>query len=281
MPTVAPAALVTGAPRVALPYGLFSTFTFRPGGDRWEAGVSFETLTCDEAGGIGSAQCDPMPTVGLPKDLGPNVGGVGEATPFTVYGHWSCQPVGYTPATAQGLATDHLLAREEGRVERAFWTGDLGNEPYLADEDETTVLAGGTAVSIVSALSMLEDYVAGNYGSQGVIHMTRGLAMEAAAMNLLLVVGGRLTTILGTPVAAGGGYPGSAPDGTPPGNGKSWAYVSPAVFGYRSEVFNSSSTPGDLFDRGHNVLTAIAERTYLLGYDPCGVAGVQVDTALV
>jgi len=168
-----------------------------------------------------------------------------------------------------------LQATEEIRVEQAFWTGDLGNVPNLSDGAET--LAGGTAVDITSAISLLEDYSAGHHGGLGVIHMSRGTATAAVGAHVVpWPSGGRLTTALGTPIAAGAGYPGSAPDGTPSGNGEAWAFVSPAVFGYRSDVFTSSSRPGDLLDRGNNQLNAIAERNYLLGFDPCGVGAVNV-----
>lgn len=240
------------------------------------ATVAFNTITP----GVNPIPQGP-PTVevqGLPKELDPNTGEVGHSSPFTVYGHFRCSPTGYSGSAAQDKATAHLLAREEARAEGALWTGDLGNVPNLAGTNgypEPTTLAGGTAVGIGPALALLEDFLAGSYGSEGVIHMTRGAATQAAAERLVLAVGGRLTTVLGTAVAAGAGYPGSGPTGQTAA-GTSWIYASPAVFGYRSEPFTSSNSPGDLFDRGHNVLTAIAERTYLLGFDPCGVAAVQV-----
>jgi hypothetical protein len=386
---LAPPALIQGAPRLALPFGLFSVFTFRSG-DRFEGGVQFETGTCEPVDGIGAPEClpgtpatpgtsevqhltmtgpptagtfdviyhgrsdrlafdvstatlqvairnvvqnqaitvtggplvsgtpavvtfppvmgnvdqlvtasqldtgtvafntitpgvNPVPegpgtvgAFGLPKNLVPNLGDDGAASPFTVYGHFSCQPAGWSFSVAQDKATEHLLAREEQRVEQAFWTGDLGNTPAL--EDPATIkLAGGTAMSPAAALSLLEDFVGSEYGSLGVIHMTRGTAVVLLAADLLISAGGRLTTALGTPVAAGAGYPGSGPAGEPSGNGQVWMYASPAVFGYRSEPFTSSNNPGDLFDRGVNNLMAVAERTYLLGFDPCGVAAVLVD----
>jgi len=283
MPTIAPAGLVAGAARIPLPYGLFSTFILRAAGtDRWESGASWQRLICDPAQGIGQQDCDDQtPTIGLPKNLARNGQGDDLATPFIVYGHFSCFPTGYTVERAQDLATVHLLAREEARVEQAFWTGDLGNNPHLADATETVTI-GAAAVSLELGLSLLENYNAGSYGSVGVIHMTRGTALAALGENLLESVGNgtRLQTKLGTPVAAGAGYPGTGPTGGAPVAGKPWIYISPAVFGYRSEVMNSSSTPGDLFDRSVNNLTAIAERRYLLGYDGCGVGAVQVDLAL-
>jgi len=287
MPTIAPAGLVAGAARIPLPFGLFSAFPLRsPEADRWESGVAWETITCGPAGGIGTPDCDDQtPTIGLPKELDRNSGDGGEASPFIVYGHWTCSPVGFTPERAQDLATTHLVTTEQTAVETALWTGNLGNVPNLAGANgypEPTILAGGTGMSIVDALAMLEDFVAGEYGSQGVIHMTRGLALTAAAAHLVEAVGNgtRLQTALGTPVVAGGGYPGTGPTGAAPGAGESWVYVSPPLFGYRSEIITSSARPGDLFDRGNNELTAIAERRYLLGFDPCGVGAVLVDTAI-
>jgi hypothetical protein len=279
---IAPPATIVGAPRLPLPYGLFSTFTFRSG-DRFEGGVQWERQICDPAGGIGAPSCPPdPPTIGLPKSLDRNGQGSGEATPFIVYGHFTCSPTGYSLSDAQDKANEHLLTREQQRAERAFWTGDLGNTPFLAnpDTDETAVLNGGVAVSLRQALSMLENYIAVEYGSLGVIHMTRGTAELAAGANLIEASGGRLLTKVGTPVAAGAGYPGTGPAGGNPVVGKPWAYVTPAVFGYRSEVFTSSNTPGDLFDRRTNELMAIAERSYLLGFDDCGVAAVPIDLAL-
>jgi len=378
MTTVAPAGLVQGAVRAPLPFGLFSTFTFRTG-DRWESGVTWETINCDPALGYGQPVCDPgtaevqsvtvagspKPTggtftlslsgsttaalpynatatavqtelrkitnlalsvsggpapntalvitfggsgnppqmtgsaagltggtgtaitvatttsgvdpnaaLGLPRDLSRNVGDYGVASPFTVYAHFTCSPVGFSLDSAQTQARAALLATEQARVEQAFWTGDLGNVPNLATG--ATIIAGSTAVPPAAALAMLEDYIAANYQSLGVIHLSRGAALQASAGGLLTTTGGRLTTIVGTPVAAGGGYPGSSPSGVAAGNGTAWAYASPTVFGYRSDVYTADSRPGDLFDRGHNELTAIAERSYLLGYDPCGVGAVNV-----
>ncbi len=272
MTTIAPPALVQGAARTPLPFGLFSTFTFRTG-DRWESGVSWDSPTCDPASGIGQWVCPPDTVVGLPKDLDPNGGVVGVATPFTVYGHFNCSPVGSGDAAELALA--HLLSREEQAVEYALWTGNLGNIPNLR---EAGPVMGGAPQSVGDGLAYLEYVIATGYGSVGVIHMTRGMALLALGEDLLETVGGRLQTRLGTPVVAGSGYDGTGPAGTPALTaGQSWAYATPALFGYRSEPFS----PGEpVLDRGQNVLMALAERNYLIGYDPCGTAAVLLDLNL-
>lgn len=66
-------------------------------------------------------------------------------------------------------------------------------------------------------------------------------------------------------------------DVTDPAAGSEFIAASPALFGYRSDVFMPSDGQGDLLDRNTNTLFGIAERNYLLGYDPCGVAFVEID----
>lgn len=379
MATIAPPQLVTGAPRLPLPYGLFSIVVPRTdAAERWENGVVFESLTCEPAGGIGEPVCydpgtpgqdavqsvelegevesftlafaddetdpiapdatgadvqsalealesigagnvavtgeaggpyvitftgyladapqptlvgaaagegagvvvqvvqdgaEPIPgeqTVGLPKNLERNGVEPGVASDFTIYGHYQCSPIGNSLEYAEERAEQHLIAREQARVEQAIWTGDLGNTPTLRG---ATVLGSG-AVSIRAGIAALEAAIATEYGSLGVIHMTRETALLAIAASVLRRDGGRLFTELGTPVVAGAGYDGSGPDGTPASPGESWAYVTPAIFGYRGEVFTSSGRPGDLLDRSTNDLYAVAERTYVIGWEECGVSAV-------
>jgi hypothetical protein len=279
MVTMTPQAVVQGADRTPNPYGLFSTFTFRPqGDDRWEGGgVTFEMLSCASALGIGPYQCGGA-TSGLPLPLLASddaVGGTfGQALPFYAYGHFHCSPVGWTPEQAQARAQEHLLAMEQKFVENTFWTGGLalGNYPSLQSATPSPTTLVTSAATFVEVLALLENFIANNYGSQGVIHMTRGAALVAAAYGALETANGRLVTKVGTPVAAGTGYPGTGPAGEVPAAHTSWIYATPALFGFRGEVFDMSNTPGDNFVRGTNDVLAVAARPYLLGYDPCGVA---------
>jgi hypothetical protein len=131
-------------------------------------------------------------------------------------------------------------------------------------------------VPLAQGLGLLEAIIGQQYGALGVIHLPRAVALQALGEHLLETKGGRLQTMLGTPVVAGAGYPGSGPDGSSI-PGKPWIYASAALFGYRSDVFTSSNRAGDLLDRASNDLYAVAERTYLLGFDDCTTAAVQID----
>lgn len=274
---MAPAARVSGAPRQALPFGLFSHLAFRGGTERWENGTTWETLTLDGIGGLGSPDRENDGAVqGLPKTLTANGGEWGEALPFTVYGHFTCSPLGWSPADAQAQAEQHLLVREEARVEQALWTGDLGNAPAL---DAAFTELTSAEVGVAHAIGLLEQHIASEYGSLGMIHLSRAAATVALAEDVVEVRGTRLYTRLGTPVVAGTGYPGTGVNGEVVADGTEWILGTPPLFGYRSEVFTSSNRPGDLLDREDNDLYAVAERTYLLGFDPGVIGGALIRLA--
>lgn len=200
-------------------------------------------------------------TLGLPRDLSRNLSEYGSASDFTIIGHFQCSPVGWGQNRDQDAATEHLISREIARVEQALWTGDLGNVPNFSAANgfpAATSVGSFTEANIWQAISTLEQELAEVYGSVGVIHMNRYLASIALDKGLE-TKGGRLYTKLGTPVVAGAGY----------GSGK--IVASPALFGYRSDIETSTNRPGDQFALATNDLYAIAERQYLLGFEPCGL----------
>lgn len=269
----APALVVEGIARQPLPYGLFSVLVPRStDDDHWQNGIQWETLGCVPVSGIGDPQCDPDTTTGLPKNLDVGAGEMGEATPFTVYGSYSCTPVGHTVQYAQDRANEHLLAREEARVEQALWTGDLDNGGF-ADG----AVQAATGLGLARSIAALEQWLAQNYGSQGVIHMTREAALLGLSLLVLTVKGNTLVTALGTPVVAGAGYPGTGPTGQTPTAGSTYLFATPALLGMRSEVFPAVNPVQAGFDMATNDLNAVAERTYVVGYDPCGTAYALAD----
>ena len=268
MAMIAPATQVAAAQRTPLSYGLFSVFAPRPDAqERWRNGIAWETLTCEPVLGLGAPDCDPGQIIGLPKDLSRLDREDGEASPFTVYGHHQCSPIGTPAELAQSLANQHLINREEARVEQALWTGDLGNIPNFAGANGYGAPdnAGSVAANAAwSGVAKLEQYSAVHFGSQGVIHMSRYWATMLADDGDLRFTNGRAFTPLGTPVVAGAGY------------GDDKLVFTPPLFGYRSEILSSSDRPYDLLDRGQNNLYAIAERQYVIGFDPCGLAAVTI-----
>lgn len=271
----APKLLVEGVTRQPLPYGLFSVLTPRADSDvHWQNGVEWETLGCDPVSGIGDPSCDPeVATTGLPKNLDVDMGELGDATPFTVYATYGpCTPVINGFDYYQQQADLRLMAREEARVEQALWTGDLDNGGFAGGAVD---LNSAGAADPVSAIGLLEQHIATAYGSVGVIHMTRAAANAAIALGAVYKSGNKLLTNLDTPVVAGAGYPGSSPAGAAAAAGESWAYATPALLGYRSDIFPGANPAEAGFDRSTNDMVAVAERTYAIGYDPCGVGAVR------
>lgn len=260
--------VVDGIPRQPLPYGLFSVLVPRDGADpHWEHdGVIWESLTCEPVSGIGDGCATDV--VGLPKSFASS-GEFGEADTFHVYGSYSCgHGGGRTADYAQQRATEHLQVREEAFVERAIWTGELDNEGFAPAAEEAVT----GAVSIRRAIAALVQWLAVNYGSQGVLHMTREAAEYAVSEDVLIVVGNQLRTRTGMLVVAGAGYPGTGPAGQDPAAGQTYIYATPALLGYRSEIFPGTVGAGAGFDRENNDLYAVAERGYAVGWDPCGTA---------
>lgn len=275
MSNLAPAALVEAPARQPLPFGLLSVLAPRPSGDgRWMNGITWEALGCDPVSGIGQPDCEPgeggiTTAVGLPKNLDKRDAEDPEFEAFTVYGTHTCSPVGNSLENAQQKATQHLQAGEEARVEQAIWTGDLYTDTDAEGFAESAEDAG--AGSLTVAIANLEQWLASNYGSVGVLHMTVKTAALAVTKGIAEVKNNRLVTKMGTPIVAGAGYPGTGPTGQAPAAGSTYVYATPALVGYRSDIFPGADTEGG-FDRAVNNLTAVAERVYSVGWDNCGTA---------
>ena len=263
MPLIAPPAVVAAPARTPLPFGLGSVLAWRTG-DRFMTGITWSNITCDPAGGRGGPECNPEDVVGLPKEFtGERT--LGEATPFIVYGHDLCNPVGSSFAESQEYASAHLLAREEARAEEALWTGDLGSVPNFSGANGYPApVSVGTFADALDALAAVERGIAEQYGSQGVIHMGRDTA-TLLGKHLEKRSGRLYTRALDTPVVAGTGYP----EGVIVG--------SPAMFGYRGDIITSSNRPGDLLDRATNDMYAVAEREYVIGFDPCPLVSATIE----
>lgn len=252
--------VVEAMPRVGLPYSLFSVLTLRESRDgRWTGGIEWEALTCDPVTGLDQFD-DPDCQTEFEKVFS-DLNVIGEARPFSVYGSAKCGvPGGRVDLKAEEQAVANLLVREEVQAEQALWR-------RLATA--ATDLNPAGALDPPSALAALEKWLGSVYGSLGAIHGDRGaISMLSKRVS---ASGTRLLTKVGTPVVAGGGYPGTSPAGAAAADGETWVFASPALFGYRGQVF-----PRSALDQRNNDFYSIAERDYVIGFDPCGVAAVRM-----
>lgn len=242
---------VNGPEYPAVPFGLFSVLTFRGNDDRWENGIQFPTGN-NEPQVQESLDCEnPNGAVGYPIQTHPGVDW-SQFDPFSVTEDFTCSPVGYSTDDAERLAAESLQRREEFAVERYLWNqwtkGDNTAEPI-----ETT--GDGFDLDISSAIGIAEQAALAQY-SGAVIHLPRWMGQVAKNLK---TNGMRITTQGGIPVVLGSGYLGNEfPD--------TRIVVTSPMVAYRSQIEILGDTVQQ-FDRGQNVLSAIAQRTYLVGWE--------------
>lgn len=268
----------------SLPYGLWDSIqTPSPDGVHWQQGVTWDDRC--PTGDSTYDECLAVTGTGAPPEPPAKTANVEQtsrgATPFTVYARFDCSPVGL--GDAQTVAQDALARVEQTQVEAAFWTGVAGGQavtfPHLAADAE--VVDGDvvlqpvaspvvTGADVAHALGALEQELADCYSGQGLIHVPRSALATLAAWNLVEERDGALFTLGGNRIVAGGGYPGTGPDGAAPADGTTWIYATGAAWGHRSDVYFSQVR--DSLNRSSNTLQMLAERTYLIGFECCLLA---------
>jgi len=257
-----PVQTVTSPARVPAPYGLFSVLAFRePFNAHWQGG-GIKWLSIDGSiplGVIGPVQEDRETTTGMPKQfaLGELVDNAGI---FTVYGQQKITPIASTQAISTERARLLLTALEERTIETVLSGAVAGLTPDFTTSPDT--VTPGT--DIIENLGALENYLATNYGSRGVIHMSRDQAVAGVAAGAMVTKGNGLFTALGTPVVAGSGYT------------KTKMFATSALVAYRSDIFDNVGQPYDLLDKETNDLYAIAERTYSIGFESAALGVITL-----
>jgi hypothetical protein len=289
--------LVDPPQRTPMPYGLFTVVEARhDGGSHWKNGVEWQPL----CGGSGTT-FDYCVTGGP----GPGFIPTGQrlnraANPFTVYAEMDCSlPSGNVWGGYYEDVQELLKLTEQYQVEQSFWTGLIGgpggltNQVYPHLASNTTVLQSVTgsnatitlqpaatvvvtgAVSATRGIGLLEAAVSGCYDGEAVLHVPNQ-AIPVMASNVLFFRDGNvLRTFNGNKVVAGAGYGGNTgPDGTPAAAGTAWVYATGAMFMYQGDI--SVMPQESTLDRSNNTVHAIAQRTYVLGWDCCLYA-VQIN----
>lgn len=254
-------------------FGLLSAIQWQDGSDpHSQLGVQWQPYRCDAADLTNGLFCGDVTgePYGVPKTTERGVPLV-VASPFAVYGSFSCNPIGMPIDEAFDRARMHLQTGRGRAIERAIQLGEAGNEPSF--DSAVDVTPGGTAVSLIEAVALLEQYLGENYGGTGVIHFDRRLATQALSDRLVHAEGDRLYTGLGTSAVAGAGY-----DLTvgPAGAAGLWLYATGSVHGWQSDVGTFPDSPGGAIDRARNNMVVLAEQTFSIGWD-CLTAAVEVD----
>lgn len=230
---------IEAPPVTPRPYGLFSVAAPTSGGERWRVGVGMQSWNCLDAGVWNDVCIDGG--ADLPKDVTDWLCDVTEFDPFTVYFLTSRTGIDFSVASAQ--TSGAFEAAEQKAVESQLW-----------DQLDASADDGGGSTSLLTGLAAVEGNLGAHYNGQGVIHVSPYSATMLAPW--LEPEGDRLfTKACHTPVIVGAGYGDSA---TPTieiiGTG--------AVFVRRGELEALNA-----WDLSVNDINALAERTYLTGWD--------------
>ena len=277
-----------------LPYGLLtSNLDIRsPDDPHWQSGITWESIcaqggtTYDECWSVTGSGSAPPPSSKSPTS---SIGRRG-ALPFTVYAEVDCSAPGFWER-AQNFVSDTLTQSEQWQVENALWTGVAGGRPVVwphlaantsvTDESgvalqsaAVTVSGSATPMDVVEGLGVLERDLANCYDGVGVIHAPRNLIHPLTSARLINAVGGRYYTVSGNLIIFGAGYTGSSPAGVTT-VGQSWMYATGALVIYRGpqQIMPLVSA----LNRSKNTVKALAERSYLIGWDCCHLA-VNIST---
>lgn len=251
----------------AVPYrfGLFSQVTPRTSelasnglDDHWRLGVQWISQSCGDAL-LTTGPCIDPDVEPLTSD---EYCSVSTYDPFTVYTFNTDDVPGFGMDEDIANAVARLTNGEQEAAEEHVW--DLATTTIGVD------LVDLTAFPLWYGLGYVDQALAELYGGQGVIHMSRLTATMLS--DQLRIEGGRLFTLLGTPVVAGGGY--DKIGVTTPTDGLIYG-TGPLVM-YRSEI----DTRQRSLKKDTNQASIIAQRDYVVGWD-CVAVGAQVALAIV
>lgn len=227
------------------------------------------TVTATKGDAVSTAQIT-VPTTGTvtsvpqDKELLAEPGLITGA-PVTVYAMAGCKMVGDFPK-AQERAMGNLALGEQQALEEGVMRRVLSG---------ATVINSGDTLSPKQGLAALEGYASTVYGGSPTMHMSR-LAGSLLGADGLKANGGHLESILGSKVAAGGGYMlNIGPDGTDAPAGQAWMYATGTVVVRRASAQSYGPVPN--LSSPDNSYVALAERTYVVTAD-CFKAAVLVTT---
>lgn len=225
------------------------------GKNRWLNGISFEPegaalklvedfpwfWSCPDTGGTAWTSVAPGAPSGI-KQV-PDKPTTVAWRPFTLYAADPCiSTMGINGRDADARATRLLEANLPRIVENEFWTGTRATSAGFTNpslqKTITSTLNGGGATGYVSALADLEQALADGDNIDGFIHAERRVITLWDQNGLLIKSpsGRSLTTINGTTVVGGVGYPGTNTSGAAASRLQSWAYATGPVAYARTPV---------------------------------------------
>lgn len=224
----------------------------------------------------------------------------GAVYPFGIIAGYPLEGViNMTLPERESRARTAVDALSQTAIEHELWTGDLALDAghldamYLTSESAVEVSPGGAATAADHALAALEWALGQSTTGQGVIHMTRDVAIRLSQH--LYNRDGKIFTLLDTPVVVGSGYvsgSGGAPRGSAPGGPEAYPAI-PAIGQAPTTSWMYATSPvtvhlgsiqviGERRDPSTNEITTLAGRPAAVYWDPSVhfVAEVNLATAV-
>ena len=206
---------------------------------------------------------------------------VGSCTfePVTVYAGAECSVVGISFDEMRSRALAQLELGEQRTLEEWFMTR------FLCPRSDGNDLTPGTgAVSPVIGVALLEEWLAGTYGGQGVLHVptTAGALLSVHRLITDFVEGGTCpVTLAGNRVVLGAGYtPSVGPDGAggcaAAPAGEMWFYITPAMRIRRDGPTLVTGEESQSINTLINDRRLLAESTFVPEVACCTAAAVRV-----
>jgi hypothetical protein len=275
---IPPVLLLQAPPPPPRPYGLFDVAMGPMPMPRVEAqagGIMYVPDACEDDIYLYGIECPPVSGTKTFAAVESPVSGA----PFAAVTSYTCSVQGYSFEEAAQRVRTRMTLHEQRAVERRLWqgstgTGALGQLTGLL-RGATDITPSGTATCIQDAVSILEQRLANNGISGGIIHARPKLVPHLAAEHQIREASGRrLTTPLGTAYSFGQGYDGTGPAGEATTVSTDWIYATGRVLIWQdSEVF--IPPPSQVLNKSTNVLTLLGEKTYVVIVE-CGAWAVEV-----
>lgn len=254
-----------------------------PTGERWLHGIQYRPEKCDTSIENLYVGCGESPTKDTDYDDQANT----ETDPFLVWAGDECSALGWEAADYVGRAQRYFAAREAFKVENEFWTGAAAQAGTIAGVDYSTyqwlahtnadILNSGTATPVLNAMSFLQGALGDcSGGSPGMIHVPAEVLPFLQALQIVRRDGNRYLDGLDNIVVPGFGYPGTSPSAVAPAAGHSWAYATGMVTIRRTDPEVLPRTFADAFDRATNHVEFRVERYYLVDFDRCCHAAINM-----
>jgi hypothetical protein len=196
--------------------------------------------------------------------------------PITVYSGITCSTFGISFDEAQNLALDQLRMGESRSLEQFF-------QRYWLCPNATDLTPAAGALTVAQGVCALEDWLANNYGGQGVIHAPAGAGSMLASQRVVNFPDldsndAGIYTLMGNCVVLGAGYSQNigGPGCTPAPAGEGWLYITPPVRIRRDRPHLVSEQERQTVNIRTNDRYALAESTFVVEVANCIAAMVRV-----